>query len=367
MFLFGGAVGGTQQEIARATHPSNGQETSIRALGAFSWVAIGTVTGLGVLVSVALAGTSFVSDPLILSVAFVIGLVGYVLTSILTGIFYGVGALQWVSALITVDALLRGTAVVIGLLLGIPVWVLAFAIALPFGVSVLLVWLVSRRGIRGQIHVQASTKTLLVNALKTVGASTAVGVMVAGLPLVLDIFLQDASAVLIASLVLTVTVTRAPLIIPLTALQSYLVVQFRGLRDGLLRRVLLLLAAVAGLGAVAAVAGAVVGPSIVQLIGQGRYAVDGLVVGAVVASAALIGMMCVTSAGLIATHRHNVYFAGWAVAAGLTVAMLAWLPVSPLPRAILALCVPALVGLVVQFLALLRSPGTAPYLPAKKE
>lgn len=359
MFLFGGAVGGTQQEIARATHPNDGAAPSPRALHTFTTIAIFAVVALGVSVSVAISGTSFTSDPLTLSVAFIIGLIGYVLTSILTGVFYGIGALQSVSALIAVDAILRGAAVILGLVLGAPVGILAVAVTLPFIASVMLVWWASRSTLRGNVFVDASSKTLLRNSLRTVGASAAIGVMVAGLPLVLDVFLQDATSALVASLVLTLTVTRAPLIIPLMALQSYLVVQFRGLHEGLRRRVFLILGCLVAVGLIAASAGALLGPAIVDLVGEGRYQVDGLVVGVIVGSAALIGMMCVTSAALIALHRHNLYFIGWGVAAMLTIVILAVAPMPALPRALVAICAPAMVGLMVHVVAIVRAKSRA--------
>lgn len=355
MFLFGGAVGGTQQEIARATHPSTGGRPG--ALRPFALFAVAAVVLLGIVSSIFLAPSAFAAAPVPLSIAFVLGLIGYVLTSVVTGILYGVGRPDIVGAMISVDAALRGLAVVVGLLLQAPPTLLAFGIALPFGASVAIVWLVVRGRIARGYRVDASTGTLLMNALRTVGASAAVGVMVAGLPLLLSVLLTDASAPALAALILVITVTRAPLIIPIMALQSYLVVHFRGFAGDIRRRLLLLVGGLVVVGVLAMMAGLLLGAPVIGLISRGRYEVDEWTVAVVIGSAALIGMMCVTSAALIARSQHNAFLIGWVVAALLTIAMLAWLPGEPVVRALIALCAPPALGLGIHLAVVLRLPA----------
>ncbi len=352
MFLFGGAVGGTQQEIARAAHPAVADEGADSAR-TFTMVSLAVVALLGSVAAAALAPTAFGSDPLILAVAFVVGLAGYLLTSIVTGILYGIGALSIVSALICVDAVLRGGALLVALALGAPIGVLAFAITLPFGASVGIIWMCVRHRVRGAYRLDIATRPLLLNAARTVAGAASVGVMVAGLPLVLDLFLSGADVDTVASLILVITVTRAPLIIPLMALQSFLVVHFRG-RDDARRRVYWLLLACALLGGAAMAAGAFWGPFLIEVVSGGRYSSSAGVVAAVVGSAAVIGMMCVTSAALIAGGRHNAYLAGWSVAAASTVVLLVLVPVEPVGRALIAICFPAAIGVIMHLVVIRR-------------
>lgn len=346
MYLFGGAVGGVQQEFARATHPA--AEPQVRNPATrFTIAAVGVVAVVAVALSAALGPVSFSAAPLSMSAAFVVGMIGYLLTSILTGILYGTGRAALVAVLIVTDASMRGVAVIVGLVVSAPPAVLAFAISIPFGASVILVWLFVRHGLRTAFTLDIGDRKLARNAIRTVGASTAVGVMVAGLPLLFNAFLGSAS-VAVASLVLVVTVTRAPLIIPLMALQSYLIVYFRDAGAQATRRMLQILAVVGGVAAVFMAVGAWLLPPIIAYVSQGRYRVDQITGAAVIASAALVGLMCVTSAALLASNRHNAYLVGWVVAAAATILALALGPADVVPRAMFALlCAPG-IGLAAQ-------------------
>lgn len=355
MFLFGGAVGGTQQEIARATHPG-GDAGSGSVLRRFTGLAVAAVVVVGAVASVFLGMDAFAAAPWSLSTAFLIGLVGYILTSILTGLLYGLGQPGIVGGLIATDAVLRGVAVVAGLLVGAPIEYLAFAIAIPFGLSVGVVWLASRARVRRRFRVDGSVRMLVANSSRTVLASASLGVMVAGLPLLLGITLSDAAPAVAAALILAITVTRAPLIIPLTALQSFLIVHLRGYAGNVRRRVLALLGIVAAAGAAAVLLGYLWGAPLIEFISIGNYTSDPVTLAVVIASAALIGMMCVTSAALLAGSRHNAFLAGWVVAAALTIALLVLLPIDPITRTLVGVSVPPAVGLVIHLSVVLRMP-----------
>lgn len=354
MYLFGGAVGGVQHELARATHPQTeplGRGDTARR---FAVAAAGVVALSAVALSLPLSSAAFTQSPVALSAAFVVGMVGYVLTSILTGILYGIGRLGPVAGLIVVDAAMRSLAVTFGILLAAPIEWLAFAIVMPFGASVALVWIAVRSRVVGSYRLDVGTRQLARNSLRTVGASSSIGIMVAGLPLLFNIFLPDATTV-VASLIFVVTLTRAPLIIPLMALQSYLVVFFRDAGGNRGRRLAQALGGLLLVATICTVLGTWLVPGVIDLIASGRYSVDALTAGAVIASAALVGLMCVTSAALLATDRHNAYLIGWMVAALVTVGCLWAVPADVLPRAIIALLGGPLAGIVLQLLMTGRS------------
>lgn len=353
MYLFGGAVGGVQQELARATRPASEEAQRHNPVARFTAAAALLVTIVALVAAIPLAPVAFTESPVLLSLAFIIGMVGYVLTSILTGILYGIGQLTIVAALIITDAAFRSVAVLGGLLLGASAEFLAFAITIPFGASVVVVWIIVRRRISGRFELDLPDTVVARNALRTVGASSAVGVMVAGLPLLFNVFLVGAPAV-VASLVLVVTITRAPLIIPLMALQSYLIVFFRDAGALRSRRLVQVMGGVAAFGAVCVVLGGWLVPWVIDLISSGRYSVDHLTAACVVASAALVGLMCVSSAALLAANRHNAYLAGWLVAAVLTVGFLAIGTIDIVPRALLSLVAAPLIGLLLQLILIGR-------------
>lgn len=353
MFLFGGAIGGVQQEVARASYPREGTLPS-RTARAFALSSVAVVAGIAVITGGLLAPIAFGDAPALIAVAFVIGLLGYLLTSIATGLFYGLGKVAFVAWLIIVDAVLRGVGVVVGLAVGAPPAVLAFAIAIPFGLSIAVVWAIVRRSVVGRYAVDVGTRQLAANALRTVGAAAATGLMVTGMPILFRLFLEGSPPASVASLTLVVTLTRAPLIIPLMALQSYLVVDFRdagGAASGRLARLLTIAAVVSAAGAVAAW---FVGPWVIDVISGGKYAVDSMTCALVIVSAALVAMLCITGPALVAQRRHSTYVAGWAVAAVATVALLA-IPLPTIPRVLIALTVAPALGLLVHLIPLLRA------------
>ena len=359
MYILGSAVGGVQQEVARATQPYATGDEARRSLKPFLLGAVLIVAAVGSIFAILTGQFAFTTDQVMLEIALVVGLIGYVVTSIATGLFYGVHRLAAVAALVAVDAVVRGVAVVTGLIVGAPLWVLAFAIAVPFGLAVGAVWIAVRSRVRGRYTVDASTGRLGRNALHTVVAAAAIGLLVTGMPLVFTVALADAPAVTVASLTLLVTLTRAPFIIPVMALQSYLIVLFRsseGLGSARARRWRAPIAA----GAVGAVALAwFVGPWAVRLVSSGQYDVGGLTSSLVVLSAVLVGLMCVTGPAILARNNHLAYAAGWLLAAATTLACFL-LPLEPVTLVVVALLAGPIVGLVVHGLVIARgSPSRA--------
>jgi hypothetical protein len=353
MYLLGSAVGGIQQEVARASHPYAGGDETRRSLRPFLLCAVLVVAAVGSVVAVLAGQFAFTTDQWTLEIALVVGLIGYVLTSIATGLFYGVHRLAAVAALVAIDAVARGIAVVTGLAMGAPLWVLAYAIAVPFGLAVGAVWLAIRSRVRGRYTVDVSTGRLGRNALHTVVAAAAIGLLVTGMPLVFKVALADTLAVTVASLTLLVTLTRAPFIIPVMALQSYLIVSFRSsdrLSRALVRRWGILIAG----GAIGAVAIAwFVGPWAVDLVSSGEYDVGGLTSSLVVLSALLVGLMCVTGPMILARSDHFAYAAGWLVAAATTLACFL-LPLEAVPLVVVALLAGPVAGLAVHGVAIAR-------------
>jgi hypothetical protein len=187
--------------------------------------------------------------------------------------------------------------------------------------------------------------------------AAAMGVLVTGLPLLLRVAMPAADTTFLASLVLVITVTRAPLIIPLMALQSYLIVEFRrGSTQiwGVLSRFLMLLAAATTMLAAAAW---LWGPAVVAVISEGRLSVDSPTAAVVMLSAGLVAAMCITGPALLSESEHTWFVAGWVVAAASTIAFLV-IPLDYESRTRLALLLAPALGVVVHLLRVRpRRPG----------
>ncbi|WP_454138763.1 hypothetical protein [Microbacterium paulum] len=360
LFLIGSAVGGVQQEIARATRPAT-RHVRTSTLGPFIATAVALAVMVSVVATLMVAPIAFAGSTMGMGSALAVGLAGYVLTAVVTGILYGVQRLRAVAALIVLDAVLRAVAVMTAFLVHAPPDVVAMAIALPFGLAVAALWLVIGRKVSRTFDLDVSPRRLAAGTAHTVVAATAMGVMVTGMPLLFRLALTDAAIGAVASLTLVVTLTRAPFIIPLMALQSYLTVSYRDSPEIARARVWRYLAIAAALATLAALVSWFVVPALIPVISGGQYQTSSLSAVVVVLSAVMVGCLCVTGPALLAQANHRVFTAGWVVAATLTILVLFFLPAEAEARAFTALLLGPVGGLLVHLVALRRVPsGLAP-------
>lgn len=355
-------ISGVQQEVTRAVRPAveGGGAVVLKRYGAIAACALLAVSAG---FAFALAPLLFADDSFVFGLGFALGVLGNLLLALLAGVLYGLTMWRAIASLTIIDAALRALLVVSGLFAGAPETVLALFVALPFGTAAAVVWAVVRRRIAGAFIIDVSLRRLLGNTASTVVAALSTGTMVTGLPLLLQLAVSDAGPSLLASLILIITVTRAPLIIPLIALQSFLIVRFRH-SGGRVRRLLAAyLGAAAVVTAVAATAAAAAGPAVVHVISGGAYKVSSLVAAGVLISAGLVAMMCLSGPALLSENRHRLFVAGWAVAALATVGALL-LPYPPEMRVMVALIAGPLLGLAIHAGAV-RPPNRATPLKAE--
>lgn len=352
LFLGGAAISGVQQEISRATHPQPGGDGA-RTLRAFA-VGAALVVALGAIALALVLGDAILPhEPGAAILALVIGLVGYLATSIVTGVFYGLHLWAGVAFAVITDALLRLVLVVTGLLLGWSVAALAVLVAVPFGAAAALAWIFFRRRLMRAMVLDVGMRRLIVQVSGTVVATGASGVMISGLPMLIGVTSPDVPAVDTGALLLAITVTRAPIVIPVIALQSFLIAAvFRGggLRAG---RIVRLVVGVVIVGVGLSAAGWLLGPPVVSLVSGGRFSLSGADAASIVFSATIVAGMCITGPALIALRRHAANTVGWLVAAGLTAGILVmpWQD-GRIPLALLG--APA-VGLALHIMMLLRA------------
>ncbi len=354
VYLVVSAVSGLQQEVTRASHPRRDGESGWRAL---QWFALGAAGACAVIVaasSPAWAPGVFRSDTVALVAALVVATVGYAFIAVLSGAYYGLRNWPAAAGMTVVDAGLRLVAIILALIAGWSVAGLAWAVAIPFAVSFLVMFTITQRRIRSAIAVDSSPATLAAHSVSTVGAALATGVMISGLPLLLGVTEAGLGQSTLAALVLVITLTRAPLVVPILALQSYLIVTFRDHPDSAGGRVLRWGAALLIATAALSAAGAFIGPAVVQWLYAGRYFLEPIAYATIIASAGLTGVLCLTGPAVLAAGRHGQYVAGWAAASATLVIGLA-LPVSGIWGVLVPLLISPVVGVVVHAVAL-RTP-----------
>lgn len=358
LYLIGSAVGGIQQEIARAARPADVGNQRV-TLVAFTGGAVLIVVIVSAAAGFAIAPDAFAGSPTGMAGALGVGLTGYVVTSVVTGLLYGLGRLRTVAVLIIVDAVLRAVAVVVCLAMRASPDIVALAIALPFGLAVGLVWLGVRNRIVGAYVLDVPTRRLALNAGHTVVAAAATGLMVTGMPLLFRLTLTDTTVAAVAALTLLVTLTRAPFIIPLMALQSYLTVTYRDDPQRAVARMWRYLALAAATAAVAGAGAWFIAPPVIGLLSSGQYTASPAMSVVVVVSAVLVGSLCLSGPALLAQARHRAYSAGWVVAAIATIALLTLVPAATDARVAWALLAAPALGLAVHLGAVGRG-GSGP-------
>lgn len=351
VYLVVSGLSGIQQEVTRAARPGagTGTPTLLRfALACAVGAAVVIVATSPLWATLVFAGEIV---PLIGALAF--AAVGYAFVAALSGALYGVRHWPGVAGMTVIDAVLRLAAVLVALALGARLAALGWAVALPFAIAATAVWLWSGRSIRRGLDLDTDLRGLFGNSARTVGAAIATGVMISGLPFILGITAGAAPPGLLASLILVITLTRAPLVIPLVALQSYLVVTFRDAAARVRGRVALFSAGMLAVTTILSALAVFVGPWVIALLYGDRYSLPPPAYAAIVASAGLTGVLCITGPAVLAIGRHTLYLLGWVVASLVTVGCLL-LPLPELTGVLLALLAGPIAGIVVHAAGLAR-------------
>jgi O-antigen/teichoic acid export membrane protein len=349
LFLAVGVLVGVQQETTRAVADAGARRMVVR--GGSSVLRFAGMLGAAVLIIV--AATSLLwAEPLFgegtegWALALSIGVSSYVGVATLNGTLAGSGHWGGFAAIPLIDGLLRLLLVAVALWMGADGTAIAWAVALPFPISLLAVGVARWSVVRSHSVVRESYRAFALNASRTIVASTSNAVLVTGFPLILALVANDDRASL-GAVVLALTLARAPILVPLTVLQSFLIARFSASPDTARQ---LMVRMVLGLAVVAPVLGVIAGlwggNVLMWLFGDGFVVPGALLTWMVVASGCL-GLLTVTGARVLAAGRHTVFATGWALACLVAVALVALTPGDVGTRTVIGLVVGPLVGVAV--------------------
>jgi hypothetical protein len=189
-------------------------------------------------------------------------------------------------------------------------------------------------------------------------AAAAAAALIVGFPVLLSASTGAGERAVLGPVILAVTLTRAPFLVPLTSFQSAITAYFVERRSGVLaalRRpsLLLLVAALA-----AALAAAAVGPPLIGFFFGAEFRLPGPALGALTFGAACTAWLMITGCAALARARHGLYSGGWLLAGAVSLVLLVALPAELSTRTAVALVVGPLLGSVRHLLAL-RAPRPA--------
>lgn len=368
LFTVTGIITGLQPEITRAvgtarTHAaadgvaSDGTPAPQGARVVTVAAALGAVAGAMVLGSSPLwAGQQIPHSAAVGVTVMAVGVFLYSLQATISGVAAGedrwylfatVGGLESAGRLL----LMLAVALLIPSLAGLEV-----VTVIPMGLWLILA-LVTFSGRRLWVaRADVPAGRLMVNILWSFLSSAAAAMLMMGFPNVLKASgAAESEPVVLGTLILAISITRSPIMIPLQAFQGVAVSAFLKQRHRPVAAFIKPAAAVVAVGAVGALAAYLVGPLLFRLIyppaagTESAYeaAASGLSLGALVFASALLALMTLSGNMALAVNQHRIYLAGWVVAAVVTLGLAFLLPAPLVPRAVVALAVGPVCGFVV--------------------
>ncbi|OBG34062.1 hypothetical protein A5673_22320 [Mycobacterium sp. E3198] len=357
--LVTGAANGLLQESTREVRSAN-------YLGEIGAAPVGRTHPLRVaaMVGVAAAVVIAASSPLWsarvfvearwLSVALLsVGLAGFCLHATLLGMLAGTDHWTSYGALMVTDAVIRVAVAAATFAIR---WGLAgFLWATVAGATAWLITLAVSPTARAaaRLLTPGDTATFLRGAAHSITAAGASAILVMGFPVLLKLTSSDLGAEG-GVIILAVTLTRAPLLVPLTAMQGNLIAHFVDERGDRLRPLVRPAAIIGGIGAVGVLAAGIVGPWLLRVFFGPQYQASSALLAWLTAAAVAIAMLTLTGAAAVAAALHRAYALGW-VGATVASGLLLLLPLPLQTRTVVGLLCGPLVGIGVHLVALARA------------
>ena len=288
-----------------------------------------------------------------LSVALLsVGLAGFCLHATLLGMLAGVGRWTQYGALMVTDAGIRVAVAATTFVIG---WgLVGYLWATVAGALAWLILLIASPSTRAAaaLMTPGGTATFLRGAAHSIAAAGASAILVMGFPVLLKATSGDLGAAG-GVVILAVTLTRAPLLVPLTAMQGNLIAHFVDQRTERLRALVAPALTVVALGAVGVAAAGLLGPWFLRVAFGEEYRAGGALLAWLTTAAIAIALLTLTGAAAVAAALHRAYAAGW-ISATVASMLLLLLPVDLETRTVIALLCGPMVGIAVHLGALAR-------------
>jgi O-antigen/teichoic acid export membrane protein len=353
--LVTGAAFGLLQEAtrevrsARYTEVVSGPRTHPMRVAAMVGVAAATMIALS---SRLWSGHVFVEERWLSVALLSVGLAGFCLHATLLGMLAGVSRWTQYGSLMVTDAVLRVVVAAVTVAAG---WgLVGYLWATVAGSVAWLMLLIASPATRaaGRLLTPGGTMTFLRGASHSIAAAGAGAILVMGFPVLLKATSGDLGAAG-GVVILAVTLTRAPLLVPLTAMQGNLIAHFVDQHTERLRALVAPAIVVTGIGLLGVVLAGVFGPWLLREAFGAEYRADGALLAWLTAAAVAIALLTLTGAAAVAAALHRAYSVGW-VSATVASALLLLLPLALETRTVIALLCGPLAGIAVHLAALAR-------------
>ena len=357
--LVTGAANGLLQETTREVRSARHADGAPGVHPLRVATVIGVVAGLVIACSAPIWAPHVFAEARLLSVVLLsVGLAGFCLHATLLGMLAGAGRWTQYGFLMVTDASMR--VAVAAATFAVSWGLVGYLWATVCGAVAWLVLLVASPSTRAAARLVAcgDTAAFLRGAAHAIAAAGASAILVMGFPVLLKATSGDLGATG-GVVILAVTLTRAPLLVPLTAMQGNLIAHFVDQRADRFRALAGPSAVVLGLGFLGVLMAWLAGPWLLRVGFGAEYDADGALLAWLTAAAVSIGLLTLTGAATVAAALHRAYSLGW-IGATVASTLLLLLPLELETRTVVALLCGPLVGIVVHLAALQMAPQTGP-------
>lgn len=356
VYLAVGAIFGIQQETTRQVAARTEGESSTRhPTVVFIAISAGILIALGCLATSPLwAGRALGSDAVVGTLLICAAIVFYSGQSALAGSLAGLGHWRTYAAVTSAEGLSRLALVLVAVSVFGSVVSLAFATVLAM--AVWLVFLLHSRTAKVlMLRSGLTLKAALSRHFQSMGGAAASAILVTGFPLILTLVVGGEDPATLGVVILVITLTRAPVLVPMNAFLGMLVARFSSQPEG---RILALLRVpaliVSALCVAVALTGFLCGQLLIELVFGSSYSAQPWFIASAALVAGLVALLSLTGAAALAIGLHPAYLAGWLSAAAVSCAVLT-IPIPLESRVILSLACGPAAGLVVHLTAIIRS------------
>ncbi len=355
--IFNGAANGLLQETTREvrsaqyTEPAAGARTHPLRAAAM----------IGLIAAIMIAGSSplwsrqmFVESRWLSVGLLSVGLAGFCVQAALLGALAGTDRWSQYGLLMVTDAVTRVAVAVVAVVVG---WGLGgFLWASVAGAGTWLLMLIASPATRAaaQHPTPGRIGAFVRGAVHSITAAGASAILVMGFPVLLKATSHQLG-VTGGVIILAVTLTRAPLLVPLAAMQGNLIAHFVDQRAQRLRALITPALIIAGVGAAGVLAAGLIGPWLMRIGFGPEYNASGSLLAWLTAGAVAIALLSLTGAATVAAALHRAYSFGW-VGATVASTLLLMLPAELETRTVIALLCGPLVGIVIHLTSLARRP-----------
>lgn len=245
-----------------------------------------------------------------------LGLGSYAIQAAVAGLLSGAGLWSRYAVLITLDTASRMILAIVAWLFG---WkLIAFLVITVLGAGSWLILVLLSAPVRASLQLNADvpTRQFLTRLGYAIAASGASAILITGFPTLVQLThgADSHAAVSTAVVVYAVTLTRAPILVPLQQFLSAIIVRFVHHATHPRRALIQPLALIWLVGIVGAAAAWLIGPWLMVTILGPSYTTPALLLALLTLGAACTASLMVTGAATMAVEQHRVYLLGWITA-----------------------------------------------------